>query len=739
MGIFKKEEKQKTEIEIFLENLSKINLENNIEVIIEVENYLKDIKEGKEINPFNDETKLINVVAKYIETHIEKTETIIDFISQVKNTIDMINENTTLEELQNCLLLFNTNGIYESNLFDINLYRMFNNIKEYIVVVNMIIENNLKKDFNIIKDFLIEIRSKLESGEKYYYYILYFMNKITYGTNIEELIEKEKVEINKKEGIYDLDESVLDLLYEKTLSSEGIISELERLITRADKINNHITRKLDSFKTSLTEISQNSLKKYQIDLESALEKLNELITKSKEELDTYTLTKREEIAKQLQDEQTKIISSLISERDRIIISLKRFEETLTTLALAKTSEITRIGSEQISNIDKALTDAPHLKEVMSDLAGLVTDKKVLDTITELSKLDLTNVSGSTKLTTPAQRIITPREGIIVSSPNIIISDEPVDYRINKYFDPKRSMKSRLEELKEKIEQNTEEKGIIYHSKTIEILKYILYGNTPYLYGPSGGGKSMAVSLIADLLELPLNTMNYINEEYEVRGAEPFLNNFTPSQIHNTFKKGGLAFVDEMDNGNARATVALNPFLRKTTTEYMFSNRELVKRHPNFRMITAGNTDGLGATNNHSTREGIEGSVFQRLKGKIYIGYDPTIEKNILKDYPEWYNFILAFREALASYKELNEGEITLSDAVTTSDITDIKEYLSDGIMTIEEIIEGDFIQAKSIEYLNAIKTYLDNHYNKKAPEKELKIYKTFQKCSKKYIYERKIG
>lgn len=734
MGLFKMSVKEKTELENFIDELPKSYLASDEDTLEHLLTYASDVKNNKISNPFKDEKTLVSVLIKYANARIEnKNENISDYISQVKNVLNTIYITGVYDEdLELILNIFNPNGIYENNLFDINFYRIFDNILEYLTTMTSVLENNLiKENYDKISTFLINTRSTFASGDKFYFYTIAFLNKITIGTDIEKLIKDEQVRIDKKEGIYELDETTLDLIYEKTISAEGFLSELERLVGEADKISKRLTNGLANYKSKLNEINLDSLKEYKVSVGKGLDELKEYILRTKEELDKYAISKREEVSSKLIEEQDTMIKSLTNERDRIITSLKQFEETLSAIALAKTSEISRLGSEQLSQIDQALVNAPHIKEILSDVKGVMPDKEMIEAIMNLSKIDLKGLAASANL-------VTPTSSLVIPSPNVIIPEEPIDYTVNRYFDQSRSMISRLEELKEKMAKNTEEKGILYHNKTLTILEYLLYGSAPYLYGPSGGGKSMAVSLIADLLDLPMTNIGYINEEYQVTGAEPFLNNFTPSVIHITFKFGGLAFADELDNGNARATVVLNPFLRKTTTEYTFSNGELVKRHPNFRLITAGNTDGTGASKNHSTREGIEESVFQRLKPKVYIGYDSNIEKTILKDFPEWYNFILAFREALASYDD-NRDEITLKDAVTTSDVVDIKEFLTDKVLTIEDIIQGDFIQAKTNNYLSVIETSLKKHYQTVKDKKELEIYETYLRCSKDYVLNRKLG
>ena len=336
MGLFKTKIEEKTELEKFIEILSTTQLEND-EVKESILTYVRDIKNKKISNPFKDEKTLVSVLIKYSDKDISKKENIIDFISQVKNVLDTIYIIGNYdEELDLILNIFNNNGIYENNLFDINFYRLFDNVLEYLTVMNMFLENNIiRENFDKIIGFLINIRSTYENGDKFYFYTLAFLNKITYGTDLEKLINDEKVRIDKKEGIYDLDETTLDLIYSKVLSSEGFLTELERLVGKADKLSKNLSKSLEEYKTKLREINLDSLKEYKTTLQEDLDKLKVRIEETREELDKYTITKREEIASSLAKEQTSIISSLVNERDRIISSLKKFEETLTSLALAK--------------------------------------------------------------------------------------------------------------------------------------------------------------------------------------------------------------------------------------------------------------------------------------------------------------------------------------------------------------------------------------------------------------------
>ena len=129
------------------------------------------------------------------------------------------------------------------------------------------------------------------------------------------------------------------------------------------------------------------------------------------------------------------------------------------------------------------------------------------------------------------------------------------------------------------------------------------------------------------------------------------------------------------------------------------------RNPNFRILSAGNTKGTGKTLAHNTRQKMDESVMQRLT-PIEISYDNRIEKQILIDYPGWYDFAINFRHAIESIPSEHGGDVNSIGTFTTRDAQSVKKYKDDDAMTDEQLIDYEIIENKDIDYLNQIKKKL---------------------------------
>ena len=240
----------------------------------------------------------------------------------------------------------------------------------------------------------------------------------------------------------------------------------------------------------------------------------------------------------------------------------------------------------------------------------------------------------------------------------------------------------------------------------DVLIAVMENSNPYLIGPSGCGKTFMVSQIARILGMDFIDIGYINEEYDILGFQTANGGYSRPNFYRCYKYGKIAFCDELDNGNSRATVKLNSFLSNLKdASYSFPNGENVRRHPNFRIIGAGNTDGNGADSNYNSREKIEESV-QQIFTPIYIGYDNEVEKKILADYPDWYSFLVLFRMATDEWGRNNYGDAP--GIITTRDATRIKKYRDNNSFDMEKILEYEFIQTKDITYL----AFIEDHIRK---------------------------
>ncbi|MCM1579149.1 MAG: AAA family ATPase, partial [Ruminococcus sp.] len=253
----------------------------------------------------------------------------------------------------------------------------------------------------------------------------------------------------------------------------------------------------------------------------------------------------------------------------------------------------------------------------------------------------------------------------------------------------------------------------------EVLTAVIEDSNPYLIGPSGCGKTYLIGQIADMLGIECLDVGYINEEYDLIGFQTASGGYNYPAFYRAYKFGGIVFCDEFDNSNSRAAVKINSFMAGgKNASYCFPNGERVKRHPNFRIIAAGNTAGSGADRNYSTREKIEESVAQRFTA-MYVNYDNRLEGRILADYPEWFGFACAFRNATDAYSRAND--IVPPGIFTTRDAASIKKYLDHKSFDEKAIMEYEFIETKETDHLAFLKKEMEKFYseNSEAAGREL--------------------
>lgn len=309
-------------------------------------------------------------------------------------------------------------------------------------------------------------------------------------------------------------------------------------------------------------------------------------------------------------------------------------------------------------------------------------------------------------------------------PNILFPEE-FNKNINYFFDESVPFKTRFEKLMELKEKDIIDNGAVYHEKFDDILTMILENQTPYIYGPSGCGKTYMIERqIAGLLGQNITTNGYVLNEQDILGYINSSNgNYVPSNFYRCYKLGDIIFFDELDSSLENSTVVLNRFIGSKDEKYIFPNGEELKRHPNFRIVSSGNTDGSGKS---IIRQKIDESLMEKLT-PIEINYDSKIEEKILEKYPGWYNFGTYFRKAAADINSNSKNIVNNISTFTTKDASNIKNYLENKSFTDEQILLYEIIATKSEDYLNMIYRNMEGYNNNgeitKEGQKILKLYK----------------
>lgn len=178
-----------------------------------------------------------------------------------------------------------------------------------------------------------------------------------------------------------------------------------------------------------------------------------------------------------------------------------------------------------------------------------------------------------------------------------------------------------------------------------ILNLVARNENVYLYGPAGSGKNTICAQIAKALKLDFYYQNTLVTKFDISGYKNAQGEFEETAAYKAMKNGGLLMLDELDNSQAEAIIALNAAL--ANGYYTFGNGEQVKLHNNFRCMAAGNTNGQGATEEYCGRFAMDESSRDRF-AFIHVNYNSDIEKSLSKGHTDILEFVHDLRNACKS-------------------------------------------------------------------------------------------
>ena len=160
-----------------------------------------------------------------------------------------------------------------------------------------------------------------------------------------------------------------------------------------------------------------------------------------------------------------------------------------------------------------------------------------------------------------------------------------------------------------------------HRSLAPVVKIVNLGRHVFLTGPAGSGKTTLASQCAESLGLNFYSTGAVLQKYELTGFMDANNNYHETEFYKAFTRGGVFLFDEMDASNPSALVAFNQALANHT--YSFPNGDQ-KRHKDFVVIAAANTDGTGATRAYSARNALDGATLDRYT-RVNVQYDKKVE------------------------------------------------------------------------------------------------------------------
>lgn len=184
---------------------------------------------------------------------------------------------------------------------------------------------------------------------------------------------------------------------------------------------------------------------------------------------------------------------------------------------------------------------------------------------------------------------------------------------------------------------------ILHEKFETVLKFVKMDEPVFLTGQAGTGKNVLCKQVAKALGLDFYFTNAVTQEYKLTGFTDAMGVFHETEFYKAFKNGGIFMLDEMDASIPEVLVILNSAIANRYFDFP-APIGYVEAHPDFRVIGAGNTFGLGADYEYVGRNQLDGASLDRF-AMVRIDYDRNIELSITENDSDLVDFCEEFRNA----------------------------------------------------------------------------------------------
>ena len=626
-------------------------------------------------------------------------------------------ENTPNFELNAMVFisLFKQDGLVVKGLFNTTLYSTFKDKDNYVELMDSIkMDAKCNECLHDIIQYGLSVRAFFIDDETYTANMKDVAQKILRSGDTKAVIAAEIKRVEHMAGIYDIDEADVAKTEQQLTKANAILSETVGILEQADRKTEQLSRVMKDTTDAITEISERETNLISMKAATAKEDM-------KAAYNSFLNEQKQEVIIQ----KDVLLGQIFSEAESKLNELRAMARAITTSA---NTELLRINTEASSAMDKINNMVANDKDIEKILSKADENKELYDKLAKLELLNTQNIEAIAKgmeaqaaamnldgtakgadgaASAPSQGAVVvsdPMQAVqMMGAPQFSSAGLPpmeVDPQaipeVNPLLDTNIPFETRYKMVMDE-KQRRIAKGEHFHKMFDDVVTVLMEDANPYMIGPSGCGKTFMVKQIASILNLDFIDIGYINEEYDILGFQTATGAYSTPNFYRCYKYGKIAFCDELDNGNSRATVKLNSFLSNgKDASYSFPHGENVKRHQNFRIIAAGNTAGNGADANYNTREKIEESVQQRFT-PVYVGYDNYVEEKILGDYKDWYQFCVIFRLATDAWG--NQNDCAAPGILTTRDTARIRRYLDNKSLDMGKILDYEFIQTKDMEYL----------------------------------------
>ena len=224
---------------------------------------------------------------------------------------------------------------------------------------------------------------------------------------------------------------------------------------------------------------------------------------------------------------------------------------------------------------------------------------------------------------------------------------------------------------------------LFHKDFQKVLQ-LVYSKKPILLkGPAGSGKNVIIEQIAKALNLQFYYCNDVTDEYKIMGFVDANGKFIETQFFKAFTNGGIMFIDEIDNSNPSALLAINAAIGTGYNHYMaFPDGNFYQAHKDFHLVAAANTFGTGADMIYSGRQALDGASLNRFI-PVVIDYDKELERNLINH-----------KEILELYWQVRNiiQDNTIRHVISTRNIKNASDLLDMNCFNLNDIFEWTIVQ-----------------------------------------------
>ena len=713
MGIFNKTEEERKR-EAYQREIGEINRfiydseHIPFDAKASIAEFVNNITKGNIPNPFDDIETLRQILFLFDDLTFANERDCIDIYDTIKKLYPrVVKKNDDNYERMKTLFMdrFLKEGIiYYQELYDESIIALFENKEDYFEILSVALSRQtIQEYFKYARDYMTSVCKYCLTQDVLKRDIIAYLNGFSdvvdndYEKYNEECLEKAKRRI----GVYNLSPKDLAIVDTKLRRVDGYLDQCNGYLVSLTEEKKAIAALVDTGREDIKRETTESIQTLKRMIEEEKKRLME-------KLDTYLLDLEETLKGKSDETFRQIIETYKSQVSDFRTLFKGYSAAASSDLLA----IQRATQDSINTLQEYVSNEPQLKELLSKAQE---ENMVRERIIQLVEKE-EELKGVSQTVSQEQIIIPGFSQVMVPYRHLVLPETIVN-TLNPFFNDAIPFDQRFKKLEDKIKLK-ESQGVIYHKKARDIAVDLMEGDWPYLWGPSGTGKSYLIKQVADLLDMKMIEAGKITEPYSVLGYNDPQGRFciTPSFVAVLY--GQLLSLDEFDNGNPDTQIVLNKIYSellnkienpKNIYEVMFGTDVPVDIHPNFRMIAAGNTSGDGENELFSSRGKIDESIQERLS-PIYIDYDKRVEAKILEGYPSWYNFFIAFREVCLDYAK-NNGLDSPKGSVSTRDAAAIRKYVNNNSKLIDQIIAEKFVQIKDSEYRKAIGRAIADKYN----------------------------